>query len=122
MSNQGTKFDDLKPQMDLLCPIAMEELAGVLTMGAKKYGKWNWSKGILFSRILAAILRHTFAYMSGQTLDPESGRSHMAHVMCNCMFILRFEKLRKDLDDRQPLCNNERSNAPEDGVNNKGDK
>lgn len=97
----GLKFDAGKPRMDLLSPYALQELSKVLSMGAVKYGDYNWQEGIKYSRILAAILRHTMAYMSGESTDPESGLSHIAHVMCNCMFLLHFEKYGlKELDDR----------------------
>lgn len=99
--SSGVKDDKEKPRFDLISPIALEELAKVLTFGAKKYASWNWSKGLPYTRILAATLRHIFAYLRGETIDPETGYSHMAAVMCNAMFILHFEKIRPDLDDRE---------------------
>ena len=99
-STIGVKFDTDKPRLELISPVAIEELAKVLAFGAKKYSAYNWSKGIVYTRILAAILRHTFAYMRGESKDPETGLSHIAHVMCNCMFLLHFERFRPDMDDR----------------------
>ena len=98
--SQGTKFDGDKPRMDLISPIALEELAKVLDFGSKKYEAWNWSKGISYTRILAATLRHTYKYIMGESIDPETGVSHMASVMCNAMFILHYEKYRPEFDDR----------------------
>lgn len=97
---QGTKFDEGKIPLDLISPVALFELGRVLEFGKKKYAAYNWSKGIVFTRVIAAILRHTFKYQMGETLDPETGISHMAAVMCNSMFLLHFEKFRKDFDDR----------------------
>lgn len=99
MQVEGVKFDQDKPRMDLLDPHAMEQLAKVLTFGANKYAAHNWRKGLSKSRLLAAALRHLFAYLGGQDTDPESGLSHAAHAMCCCMFILGLEH-RADLDDR----------------------
>jgi hypothetical protein len=96
---EGTKHDSGKPMMDLLDPLAMEQLAKVLTFGAQKYAAHNWRKGIKQSRLIAALLRHTFAHMSGQNLDEESGLPHIAHAMCCCMFLLGLAN-RQDLDDR----------------------
>lgn len=96
----GIKHDDLKNPLDLLSPFAIEEVGKVLSFGKRKYAARNWEKGIAFTRILGAILRHTFAYMRGETHDPETGLSHMAHVMCEAMFILHFEKTKPDMDDR----------------------
>ena len=93
------KYDQGKPRMDLLDPYAMEQLAAVLTFGAKKYAAHNWRKGISKSRLIAAALRHIFAYLGGQDKDPETEMSHIAHAMCCCMFLLGLES-RADLDDR----------------------
>lgn len=95
----GTKHDQDKPRMDLLDPHAIEVLAQVLTFGAKKYEAHNWRKGISKGRLLAAALRHLFAYLGGQDKDPETGLSHVGHAMCCCMFLLGLEN-RMDLDDR----------------------
>lgn len=97
---EGTKFDQEKPRMDLISAEAITQLANVLTYGARKYDSYNWAKGIAYSRVLAAILRHTIKYMSGETIDPETGLSHMAAVMCNAHFLVHFEKFRPEFDDR----------------------
>lgn len=96
----GVKADAEKPRMDLISPIAVVELARVLTHGATKYEANNWRRGLAWTRIISAILRHTFAYLGGQTHDPETGLSHMAHVMCNAMFLVEFERTRPEFDDR----------------------
>ena len=95
----GQKFDQDKPRMDLLDSSALEELSKVLTFGAKKYAAHNWRKGITTSRLIAAALRHIFAYLGGQNNDPETGLSHIAHAMCCCMFILGL-KNKTEMDDR----------------------
>lgn len=95
----GAKYDTDKPRMDLLDSYAIEQLAKVLTFGAKKYAAHNWRKGISKSRLIAAALRHIFAYLGGTDTDEETGLSHIAHAMCCCMFLLGLEH-RVDLDDR----------------------
>lgn len=99
MTDPAIKHDTGKPRMDLLDAHAIEQLAAVLTFGAGKYAPENWRKGISKSRLLAAALRHLFAYLRGEDNDPESGLSHVAHAMCCCMFLLGLEH-RADLDDR----------------------
>ena len=76
----GKKYDDGKPMMDLLSPIAMVEIAKVMTFGANKYGKHNWRDGLSWSRVLAASLRHIMAFLNGEDKDPETGLSHIAHA------------------------------------------
>lgn len=95
----GQKFDAGKPRMDLLDAKAMGDLANVLGFGAEKYAAHNWRKGIAYSRLTAAALRHIHAFNAGETLDPESGLPHIAHAMCCCMFLLGLEG-RAELDDR----------------------
>jgi hypothetical protein len=95
----GVKFDQDKPRMELLDSYAIEQLAKVLSFGAKKYAAHNWRKGLSKSRLIGAALRHLFAYLGGQDTDPETGLSHVAHAMCCCMFLLGLEH-RPELDDR----------------------
>lgn len=98
---QGLKFDNDKPMVNLLDPDALEEVARVLTFGASKYGARNWEKGINYSRLLGATLRHVFAVMKRQDIDDETGLHHTAHAICELMFLLHFQlKHRLDLDDR----------------------
>lgn len=97
---QGIKEDGGKPRYDLIDPEAMDALAQVLTFGANKYAAHNWRKGLSYTRLVAAALRHLFAFLRGQTMDPESGLPHVAHAMCNCMFLIWMTNNRKDLDDR----------------------
>lgn len=96
----GHKDDAEKIRMDLLDPFAMRELSRVLTFGAKKYAPDNWRKGIKFSRLIAALLRHTFAYMMGFNSDEETGLDHMAHAMCCCMFLIWLRRKKPEFDDR----------------------
>lgn len=95
----GVKHDSAKPRMDLLSGEAIEKLSMVLSHGAQKYSERNWEAGIKYSRILGAILRHVFAYLRGERVDPETGLSHIAHAMAGCMFILHYEENNKDMDD-----------------------
>lgn len=97
---EGTKLDSAKPRMDLLDPLWLEEVAKVMTFGATKYAAHNWRKGISFSRVIAALLRHTFAILRGEDVDPETGLLHSAHASCNLMFLTNYYTHRKEFDDR----------------------
>lgn len=96
----GMKFDQDKPRMDLLDAYATEELAKVLTFGAKKYAPHNWRKGISYARLIAAALRHIYAFARGEDFDEETGLPHPAHAMCCMMFLVWMMKERRDQDDR----------------------
>lgn len=96
----AVKFDGEKPRMDLLDPLALEGLAKVLTFGAQKYAAHNWRKGLANTRLIAAMLRHLFAIMRGEDIDPESGLPHIDHVGCCWMFMSNNMKVRPEMDDR----------------------
>ena len=88
----GIKYDSEKPKMNLLPPKAIVEVARVLTCGAEKYDAENWRKlDDLQNRYTAGALRHIFAHMDGEKLDPETGLSHMAHALCCLLFKLEIE-------------------------------
>lgn len=99
----AVKADTGKPRFDLIDAYAMEELAKVLTFGSQKYAAHNWRSGLSISRLCAALLRHTFSFLRGEDIDPETGLSHIAHAMCNCMFILWTMKHKSEQDDRHKL-------------------
>ena len=90
MQQEGRKFDAEKARWDLLPIESIEEMVQILTMGAKKYGEQNWKKVEAF-RYDAALLRHYAAWKKGEKIDQESGRSHLAHILCNVAFLLYKE-------------------------------
>lgn len=94
------KYDQEKPDFSLLSSIAITKVTEVMTFGKKKYSAHNWRAGFKFSRVLAAALRHIFAYLGGESKDPETGFSHLAHAACCLMFLLEFEQTHPELDDR----------------------
>jgi hypothetical protein len=96
----GIKHDSGKIRMELLSPIALEEMAKVMTAGALKYGDDNWRNGLSWRRVFGALMRHAWAYWRGENLDPETGISHMAHCGCCVMFLLEYAKTHIELDDR----------------------
>lgn len=96
----GVKHDQEKPRTDLLDPEFLLGVARVLSFGARKYSAHNWRGGIAYSRILAAILRHTFAILKGEDIDSETGELHTAHLGCEVQFLHWMMINRKDLDDR----------------------
>ena len=101
VTTEGTKADEGKIPLDLLAFDALEGTASVLQFGAKKYAPRNWEKGIAFSRVFAALLRHLFAWWRGEDTDPETGLSHLHHAAC-CVMFLQAYTIRKtpDTDDR----------------------
>lgn len=100
LESSGVKADEGKPDMSLLSTIALLKVVAVLDFGKKKYASHNWRKGMAWSRVLSAALRHLFAYISGEDKDKESGLSHLAHAACCVLFLLEYEETKRELDDR----------------------
>lgn len=96
----GLKFDLDKLPIDLVSPYFIEAIAAVLDFGAKKYGARNWEKGMSWSRVYGALLRHMLAWQRGENDDPETGLSHLWHAGCCIMFLVHFEKTGTGTDDR----------------------
>ena len=96
----GDHKDTGKPRLELLDPYAMEQAAAVLGFGATKYSPWNWTKGIAYTRLAGSALRHIFAFLRGQDLDPESGLPHLAHGICCLMMLLGTTQRHPEMDDR----------------------
>lgn len=94
------KEDGEKNRLDLLPVGPLEDIAEILTFGAKKYADHNWRKGFKWSRLYGALFRHMFAWIRGQDKDPETGKSHLAHAGCCILFLLEHEKRGLGEDDR----------------------
>lgn len=99
----GIKYDSAKPRMNLLPPKAIVEVSKVLTFGAEKYDAENWRKlDDLQNRYTAGALRHIFAHMDGEQLDPETELSHLAHALCCLLFKLEIELEDAKIEEEKP--------------------
>lgn len=86
--------------MDLLPLSFLQAVAKVMGMGADKYGKFNYKLGHVNTDLTAAMLRHIKQYEEGQSNDPESGVSHIAHVAANCLMLIEQEHIRTSVEGR----------------------
>ena len=80
---------------------SLEDMVKVLEFGAKKYSDDNWKKGLMTDEIAESLMRHLFAYLRGEDLDPESGLPHTGHIMCNAMFLSYMYKFSPKFDGRR---------------------
>ncbi len=94
----GVKYDQDKQRWDLL-PRSIDEVILVYTEGAKKYTDRNWEKGLSWSRIYGAMLRHTFAWWFGGTRH-ERGMHHLGSVAWCALALMEYERTHPELDDR----------------------
>lgn len=88
---EGKKLDAGKPRWGLLPFRELKEVVDILTFGAEKYAPGNWQKVRPTSRYIDAAFRHFTAWCQGEKKDPESGKSHLAHVVCNIFFLMWFD-------------------------------
>lgn len=96
----GKKFDDGKPQLGLVPKSLIWAVGIILTFGANKYGEHNWRKGLKWSRAYNALLRHLTAWWDGESLDLESGKSHLWHAATELAFLVEYEETKTGEDDR----------------------
>lgn len=77
-----------KAPVALVPPVAIIMTARAMAVGAKKYGEANWREIPIKRRVyLEAALRHIYAALDGEEIDPETDCPHIAHV-CAGMSIL----------------------------------
>jgi hypothetical protein len=96
----AVKDDDGKLPYHLLPPWPIEQIVAVLAFGAEKYAEHNWISGggLNLSRLVAATERHLAAWKQGEETDSDSGLSHLAHALCNLVFLMETQR-RFDNDD-----------------------
>lgn len=92
-SQGGIKFDSKKARPTLLLksmPQSVQEVIDVLELGARKYAPDNWKK-VENERYHDAMLRHVLSYLAGEINDPETSKHHLAHAVCNMLFLIEKE-------------------------------
>lgn len=98
-NNDFIKADDGKTKWSLIPFRELEQVAIVLENGAKKYKIDNWKKCDDVTRYKDALMRHVIAYISGEKIDDVNdggdGLSHLAHAICNCLFLMYFDNEEK---------------------------
>jgi len=100
--NKAAKKNDKKDgkvPLEYLRLDGISEMCEVFAFGASKYGKDNYLLGHHIDQLTAATLRHILAFQSGEELDPETKKSHIAHAQC-CLAMIQTQKtlgtLRRD--------------------------
>lgn len=83
------------PRYDLLSPYALEALANVAKEGCKKYGEFNWAKGIPIRNLINHTINHLVKFLMHDTEE-----DHLAHALWNLHTAIHMLKLKPELDDR----------------------
>lgn len=101
----GLRYNEGKPRYDLLPPEALDALATHYGAGAKKYADRNWERGMAWCKCFASMMRHSWAWMRGEDIDPETGSHHMIAVAWNAIAIFTYYQRRIGEDDRPVIDN-----------------
>lgn len=99
--NTGAKKNDKeKPDLSLIPLISQIAEAKAFMVGEKKYGRYNYCEGHKASQLIAALVRHAYAWFEGEENDPVDGQPHLGSVKACVSMILRQQELGTLKDDR----------------------
>lgn len=74
-----------------LTPLDPADVCRICKFGAEKYGMDNYKKGMKWSRLIAAYLRHDMRIQEfGEHIDQESGLPHIAHKASNLQMLAEY--------------------------------
>lgn len=111
----GYKLDTGKARWELAPFDAFEAMVKVQTWavdktirGERAYPERNWERGMAWSRVFGAMIRHAWKWWMGRlgipgcsTIDEESGFSHAWHFFTCAGFLVAYElRDMKEFDDR----------------------
>jgi len=89
---RSTDADDVR--YDLITPIGLRRLAETCAEGAKKYGPYNWQRGIPASVMLNHAIRHIYLWLAG-----DNEEDHLAHACWNILAVCHFEEVMPEMID-----------------------
>lgn len=90
-------------RFDLIPSPFLWELALVYGKGAEKYDDDNWRKGYDWRLTYGALLRHLHLFWMGESIDPESGLHHLAHVAWHAATLFTFDEVGLGTDTRPDI-------------------
>lgn len=79
-----------RPRYTLLPAKALALVAKVFTLGAGKHGDVSYETRTDTRAELDAALRHLYAHLGGELLDPELGTPHLAHAAARLLIALEI--------------------------------
>lgn len=97
------KYDAGKTPIQLVPTEFVNAVAEVFAYGAGKYAPNNWRQGGVYpstSRVMGSIFRHLFSFNYGESSDPESDLSHLAHAATQIAILLYYIQYGMNEDDR----------------------
>lgn len=99
------KYNAQKVNVQYVPPAVIAEISEALDEGRIKYGcaKWRETKTECMT-YLGGALRHIYAYIDGEDVDPESltGKSHLAGALASLAILVDCVKMGRIVDNRPP--------------------
>jgi len=89
-----------RARFDLIPAGPLTAVATHYGIGAEKYDDRNWERGYEWSKSFGAMMRHAWAFWSGEDTDAETGSPHLAAVCFHALALLEFADTHPDFDDR----------------------
>lgn len=96
----GIKHDQGKPDLSLLPAYAKEGIARAFMDGEQKYGRYNYLKGMQWTRLLAAADRHLTAFNRGEDAAEDSKLNHLYHAGACIMILIEYYHRNLGEDNR----------------------
>lgn len=62
----------------------------VSELGSRKYGIFNYQKGMKWSRLIDALGRHFIHHLCDDYIDEESGKDHRFHILANILMLMYY--------------------------------
>lgn len=100
LEKSGVKYDAGKPMLSLVNRECLNGIARAMEYGMKKYAKNNYKKGMDWSRIVDALLRHTTSWAAKEENDDESKLNHLYHAGACINMLLYYIENNVGKDDR----------------------
>lgn len=105
MHKKGVNPKDLvgvtKAPVSMVPPTAILQQSRALAVGVAKYGWANWRDYPVQRLVyLEAALRHIYADLDGETIDPETGVPHIAHACAGLDILMDAEANGMCVDNR----------------------
>lgn len=107
MDNLKTIKDDKeKPRVSMIPTDVLMDIAKAFTYGANKYGEYNYSLGIEYTRLYDAAQRHMNSWIMGEDID-ESTNHHIDHAIASLIMLKHQINNNKGTDNRNKIFKNE---------------
>lgn len=103
IENKTIKNDDGKTQYSDLPVKTLRSVAKAFNYGAKKYSKFNYTKGLEWLRYTDACQRHMESWKEFEDIDPESTNHHIDHAIASLMMLRENIHLNVGEDNRNKI-------------------